>query len=95
MISDWPWTLNSQKYPVYTKYLTTTTPAQILFQFALPLALFEIQGWRKSEKSEMYPMTSEWPWTLNSQKYHVYSKYHRGPNAVRQFQDIIHHCLPC
>ena len=42
--------------------------------FALRPTVVEIQG---CPKSEMHRMTSEWPWTLNSQRYHLYSKYER------------------
>ncbi len=39
------------------------------------------------EKSEMHPMTSEWPWTLNSQTYSLYTKY------LPQGQILVHFAL--
>ncbi len=46
--------------------------AQILVRFALRLAVSEIQG---LQKSEMHRVTPNWTWTLNSQKYSIYTKY--------------------
>ncbi len=49
--------------------------AQLLGCFALRPSVSEIRFFRKSEKAGMQRMTSDWPYTLNSQKYPVYSKY--------------------
>ncbi len=49
-----------------------TPGTQICVRFVLWPALFEIQGYWNSEKSEMYRATSDWPWTLNNQKYPIY-----------------------
>ncbi len=40
MIPNWTWTLNSQKYPAYTRYLPRE--AQILVRFALRPAVSKI-----------------------------------------------------
>ena len=118
MTTNWTWTLNSQKYPVYTKYLPQrpkfalchftnccfqdisspkirnilndpklslntqqlqlhyihwilTPGAQIVVRFAPQLAVSKIQG---CQKSEMHQMTPNRTWTLNSQKYPVYTR---------------------
>ena len=41
-------------------------------RFALRPTVCEIQGCRKSE---MHPMTSDWAWSLNYQRYPEYTKY--------------------
>ncbi len=111
---DWPWTLNSQKCPIYTKYVlprpkcgfallydqpfskykvvenrkctdwpqndlkfvrskyciyteTLTPDAKMLVRLALRRVIFKVQGCRKLQISEMYRMTSDWPWTLTVQ----------------------------
>ena len=42
-------------------------------RFSLQPAILEIQGCCKSRKTKMYWMTSYWLWTLNSQKYLIYT----------------------
>ncbi len=41
MTPSWTWTLNGQKYSIYTKYLPPD--AQILVRFAIRLGISEIQ----------------------------------------------------
>ncbi len=53
-------------------YTLVTPKAQILVFFTIRPPIFKVQGCRKSEKSQMHRMTSEWLWTLNSQNYHVF-----------------------
>ncbi len=68
-----PWTLNSQSVPIYT--LISTTESQICALFAVRPTVFEIQDCCKPEKSDMYGMTSDWPLTLRSQYYLVYTEF--------------------
>ncbi len=78
MTTNWIWTLDSQKYFIYTKHLSPQ--AQILVHFALQTAVFKIQCRRKSE---MHRMTPNWTWTLNSKKYSyrpTLNPYPCGPN---------------
>ncbi len=49
--------------------------AQILVRFALRLAVSETQHVQGGRKSEMHRMIPNWTWTLNSQKYSMYTKY--------------------
>ncbi len=47
-----------------------------MFCSAVRPAVFQIQACqKKSEKSEMHRMTSDWLWTFNSKKYPLYIKY--------------------
>ncbi len=57
-------------YAKSTLHTLNTPEAQILVSFALRLTISEIHG---SQKSEMYWMTPNWTWTLNSQKYSIYT----------------------
>ena len=68
MTPNWTWTLNSQKYPLYTAY---TPEAKILVCFALRLPVPEIQC---RQKSEMDRMTEYWNWKNNCQNYSIYAK---------------------
>ena len=70
MTTNWNWTLNSQKYSLYTKYLPTE--AQMFVRFALRLAVSELQGHQEPEMSRMTP---NWTWTLDSRNYPAYTKY--------------------
>ena len=72
MTSDLSWTCNNQNYSIYTKCLHSRP--KMFVRFALRPAVFKIQGWWKSEISEMYRMSSDWLWSLNSQKYLMYTK---------------------
>ncbi len=70
MTPNWTWTLNSQKYPIYTKDLPSEAP--ILVRFTPRLAVSEIQG---RQKSEVHRMIRNWTWTFSSQKYPIYNTY--------------------
>ncbi len=71
MTPDWTWTLNSRSSS-FTDTCVHTFEAQILVHFALESAFFKTQGHRKLE---MHWVTPNWTWTLNSQKYSIYTKY--------------------
>ena len=69
------WTLNSQRYSYSTHRKCPPGSAhpevQILLHFTLRPAIFEIQDLKIRK---MYWMTSDWSWTLNSQKVsHIYT----------------------
>ncbi len=51
--------------------MNTCHQGEIFMHFALQSAIFEIQGCGKSEK---HRMTSDWLWTLNCQKYTVFTE---------------------
>ena len=68
MTPNWTWTLDSQKYSVYTKYLPVSK-GPFWVHFALQLAVSDIQG---RQKLEMYRMTPKWTLTINSQKCFIY-----------------------
>ncbi len=62
------WTLSFQS----ALYRIITSEAQTLVHFTLRPVVFHIWGcW----KLKVYWMTSDWPWTLNCQKYPVYTEY--------------------
>ncbi len=71
--SEWPQTKLEGKTvkPFYIHYILTTE-VQIFICFTLRLAISEMQG---RQKSEMYRVTPNWTWTLNSQKYRICTKY--------------------
>ena len=71
MTTEWPSTLNSQKYTEHTRYLTWGL-RHIFVRFTLWSDIFEIQCWWKSE---VHKRSLEWPWTLNSQKYPLSINY--------------------
>ncbi len=52
-----------------------TPEAKTLVRFALRLAISEIQHVQGQRKLEMHRMTPNATWTLNSQKYSIYTKY--------------------
>ena len=56
MTPNWPWTLDSQKYFIYTKDLAPED--QIFVCFTLRLSVSVIHG---RQKSEMHRMTPNWP----------------------------------
>ncbi len=62
-------------------HLVLTSEVQILVRFALWLAVSEIQHVQGQRKSEMHRMTPNWTWTLNSQKYSLYTIYLLTPGA--------------
>ena len=64
---NWPQPIWHEKYLTYILLCF-----EIWFRFALCPATFEVPC---CSKLEMHRMTSEWRWTLNSQKYPVYAKY--------------------
>ncbi len=66
-------------YIVSTKYLARRL--KILVRFALRPAVFEIQVWRKSKKSEMHRQNPKWPCTLNGQRYPTYTT-HLPPRPI-------------
>ena len=72
--TEWPQTELKHLTVKVTLYTIEWSPpgAHIVVRFALRPAICEIQGRRKSE---MHRMTPNWTWTLNSQKYPVYTKY--------------------
>ncbi len=49
---------------------------QILIRFDLRLAVSKIQHVQGRWKSEMHRMNQNWNWTLNSQKFSIYTKIH-------------------
>ena len=84
--------LSTWQSNVFYINLILTHDAQILFRFALRIAVSEIQhvqGQRKSKR-----MALNWTWTLNSQKYSICTKYIPwGPScgqfcsAISRFRD--------
>ena len=70
MTPKWHWTLQLRSKVPHI-YVLLVSPNQISLHFALRPAIFEIQDCWKSEISEMFRMTSDWLWNLNSQKYLV------------------------
>ena len=70
---NWTWTLNSQKYSIYTKYsLRPKFWSVSLYNELFTRYNIHVQGHQKSEKQRMTP---NWTWTLNIQKYSIYTKY--------------------
>ena len=67
---NWTWTLNSQKYSIYTKDLPQRPKFWV--RFTLCVAVSEIQC---QQNMEMHRMTPNWTWTFDSQKYTVYMTY--------------------
>ncbi len=69
----WSWTLKNQNCPICTKYLTPRPNFSSVLLYNPPFFQPEI--------SEMYRMTSDWFWNLNSQTYLIWlSIYPRGLN---------------
>ena len=68
------WTFNRETSPVSIKYNVPTSEVQFFVCIALQPSVFKVPGCWKSEISEMYWMTSDWLWNLNSQKYLIYIK---------------------
>ena len=75
MTPKWSWTLNSQKYSIYTKYL----PLRPKFCFTLKLAVSEIQHAPGLWKSETAPNDPKLNLAVKSTLY-VLNTYRRGPN---------------
>ena len=84
---NWTWTLNSQKYSTYTKYLPLRPIFFFFFfffgRFALRLAVSDIQGWRNRKWTE-WPQTDLEDLTVKSTLYTL-NTYPWGPN-FRQFR---------
>ena len=66
MPPNWTWTLNSQKYPVYTKYVLLRPKFWSGLLYDQPFSRYKVVD--KSEISEMYRMTSNWHWNAKSKK---------------------------
>ncbi len=67
--------LNTYQSKVLYIHLILPQEVQTLVSFALQLAVSEIQHVQGGHKSEVHRMTLNWTWTLNSQKYSIYTKY--------------------
>ncbi len=74
--TEWPQTEFEDLTVKNTLYALNTYPeAQILVNFALWLAISEIQHVHGRRKSQMHQMTPIWTWKLNRQKYSICTKY--------------------
>ncbi len=72
MTPNWIWTLNSQN----TLYTLNTQPWGPNFgPFRSTISRFRDTTCTNHQKLEMHRMTPNWTWTLNSQKYSIYTKY--------------------
>ncbi len=73
MTSDWLWSLDSQKYLIYTKKLL---PGSKFGRFVVRPTVFKIQGCRKSDKianAPNDPQNDLERLTVKSQKYLSYT----------------------
>ncbi len=81
------------KSPLYAVNSSPPPPkAQICTRVTLWPTAFEIQG---GQKSEMHRITSEWHWTLISQKWQVHTKYIPPTPTFLALLDCVSraHCL--
>ena len=95
------WSQSELEFLTAQSTLYTTPEAQILVRLTLRLAISEIQRAQGHQKSEMYQITPNWTWTVNGQKYPVYTKHFTsGPNfdpfhsTTSGSQDIAHFIIP-
>ncbi len=88
-ITKWPKvTLNTTmskvaKHIMHSMHICVTSinESQMSVRFTLWLAIF-VMTWTSwsCQKSQMYRMTSEWPWTFSSRNHPVHTKYRKGTN---------------
>ncbi len=83
MTSEWPWTLQGQKYLTYTEYFIPQ--AQILVRFALYDQPFLRYTWYKVVENQEHRKCTKWPQTefehlMVKSTLNALSTYPRGPN---------------
>ncbi len=65
--TEWPQSDHGPLTVKSTLYTLRTSPVVLIWSFLFyDQPFFEIQGYRKSEKSEVHSMTLEWHWTFNN-----------------------------
>ena len=93
MTPEWSWTLNSQKYPVYMKYLPPRAKYWSILLYGQPFSRYKVAENRKFRKCTEWPQTDFEILTVISTSYTL-SNYPRGPNLdpfcsmASHFQDI-------
>ncbi len=74
-LNDHKLNLNTGQSKVPCMDQILTTEAHIVVRFALRLTVSEIKHVQCHQISEMHQMTSNCTWTVNSQKYSIYTAY--------------------
>ncbi len=95
MTPNWSWTLNSQKYSIYTKYLPLRYKFLSVSLYALPFPRYKVVNMVKNWKCTEWPQTELEHLTAKSTLCTV-NTYPWGPNfgpfcsTASGFEDIAH-----